>query len=159
MTRFFLAPDLCERKCALRIDKASEGRCIGLVANMPVMCPGKLRQAGAFANVGHAGQAEIDAIGENGGKQSRPVIDRPAAALMREAFAESGPGCRSHGRQHGRARYCERPPNPAWSKTLACVEALCTGTGRSRVWPADGCRRSASGRRGVVADDARAREV
>src|ERR1019366_4959349 len=48
--------------------------------------------------------------------------------------------CRSHGRQHGRARYCERPPNPAWSKTLACVEALCTGTGRSRVWPADGCR-------------------
>ena len=36
--------------------------------------------------------AEIDAIGENGGKQSRLVIDRPAAALMCEAFAESGPG-------------------------------------------------------------------
>jgi len=51
------------------------------------------------------------------------------------------------------------PPSPAWSKTLACVEALCTGTGRSRVWPAEGCRRSASGRRGVVAADARTREV
>src|ERR1019366_10184331 len=52
-----------------------------------------------------------------------------------------------------------RPPSPAWSETLACVEALCAGTGRSRVRPAVGCRRSASGRRGVVADDARAREV
>ena len=34
------------------------------------------------------------------------------------------------------------------------VWKLFAGTGRSRVWPADGCRRSASGRRGVVADDA-----
>ena len=42
---------------------------------------------------------------------------------------------RIHGRQHGRMRYCERPPSLAWSKTLACVEALCAGTGRSRVWP------------------------
>src|SRR5271167_2397358 len=65
----------------------------------------------------------------------------------------------SHGRQHGRTRYCERPTNPAWSKKLACAEARCTGTGRSRVWPAEGCRRSVSGRRGVVADDARTREV
>ena len=40
---------------------------------------------------------------------------------------------------------------------LSCIPArrLASGTGRSRVWPADGCRRSASGRRGVVADDAR----
>ena len=48
------------------------------------------------------------------------------------------PGCRraqNHGRQHGRGHYREHPSGPAWSKTLACVEALCTGTGRSRVWP------------------------
>ena len=31
----------------------------------------------------------------------------------------------------------------------------CTGAGRPRVWPAGGHCRSASGRRGVVADDAR----
>src|SRR5882672_11473996 len=71
-------------------------------------------------------------------------------------------GCRRgrfHGRQHGRTRQRERPPDPTWSKTLACADALCTGTGRSRVWPADGHRRSASGRREVVAGDARAREV
>ena len=36
---------------------------------------------------------------------------------------------------------------------------LCTGTGRPRVWPAVGHRRSASGRRGVIADDARTRGV
>ena len=44
---------------------------------------------------------------------------------------------------------------PAWSKTLACAEAPCAGTGRSRFRPAGGHRRSASGRRGAVADDAR----
>src|SRR3954453_19331923 len=30
---------------------------------------------------------------------------------------------------------------------LACAEALCTGTGRSRVWPGDGHRRSNRARR------------
>ena len=37
-------------------------------------------------------EATFRTIVSSGGKQSRPVIDRPAAALMREAFAESGPG-------------------------------------------------------------------
>jgi len=40
------------------------------------------------------------------------------------------------GRQYGRARYCERPTGPAWSETLACVDAPCAGTGRSRDRPA-----------------------
>ena len=34
-------------------------------------------------------------------------------------------------------RYREHPPDPAWSKTLACAEAFRPGTGRSRVWPAE----------------------
>ncbi len=38
-------------------------------------------------------------------------------------------------------------------------EALCGGTGRSRVRPVDGHHRSASGRRGVIAGDERTREV
>jgi hypothetical protein len=57
----------------------------------------------------------------------------------REKFEQ--PGCRrvsNHGRPHGRTRYRECLPDPAWSETLACVEALCSGTGRSRAWPADG---------------------
>ena len=34
------------------------------------------------------------------------------------------------GHTHGRA-ICERPDDPAWSQTLACADASCTGTGRS----------------------------
>ena len=35
------------------------------------------------------------------------------------------------------ARHCECPDGPAWSETLACAEAPCTGTGISHVWPMD----------------------
>jgi len=41
----------------------------------------------------------------------------------------------SCGRQHRRERQCERPSGLAWSETLACMEAPCTGTGRPRDWP------------------------
>ena len=33
----------------------------------------------------------------------------------------------------------ERPSDPAWSKTLACAEAPCAGTGRSHVRPKGAC--------------------
>ena len=39
------------------------------------------------------------------------------------------------GYMHGRADR-ERPDDPAWSQTLACAEASCTGTGRSHGRPA-----------------------
>src|SRR6516225_4976547 len=71
-------------------------------------------------------------------------------------------GCRrcfECGRQHEQARHRERLVDPAWSKNLACADALCAGTGRSRDRPFGNRRRSASGRRGAVADDARSREV
>jgi len=51
------------------------------------------------------------------------------------------------------------PCDRAWSKTLACADAPCAGTGRSRDRPFGNRRRSASGRRGAVAGDARSREV
>src|SRR5262245_41827884 len=51
------------------------------------------------------------------------------------------------------------PDDPAWSETLACADAPCAGTGRSHDRPFGSSRRSASGRRGAVADDARSREV
>src|ERR1700760_4610668 len=41
-------------------------------------------------------------------------------------------GCRrgqNHGRLNGRARHRKHPPNPAWSETLACVDALCRESG------------------------------
>ena len=40
----------------------------------------------------------------------------------------------TEGNTHGRDRR-ERLGGPAWSKTLACVDALCAGTGRSHVRP------------------------
>ena len=39
------------------------------------------------------------------------------------------------GHTHGRA-ISERLDDPAWSQTLACAEASCTGTGRSHGRPA-----------------------
>ena len=55
----------------------------------------------------------------------------------------------------------ERSVDPAWSETLACTEALCTGTGRSLDWPPNPSSGgwSAVGRRGAVAADERSREV
>ncbi len=41
------------------------------------------------------------------------------------------------GRQHGWVRNREHQPGPAWSETLACVDAPCAGTGRSRDRPAE----------------------
>ena len=59
------------------------------------------------------------------------------------------------------ARHRKCPCDPAGSETLACTYAPCTGTGRSANRPGAGAirRRSASGRRGAEADDARDAEV
>src|ERR1035437_1132022 len=70
------------------------------------------------------------------------------------------PGCRrrsADGRQHGWARYRERPDGPAWSKTLACAEVPCAGTGRPHVRPQARCRSGPhrEGANKAVADDAR----
>ena len=90
----------------------------------------------------------------------RRSVDRGAHRPAIEPRKLSIPGADAvhyGGRQHGRARHRERPDDPAWSETLACADAPCTGTGRSRGRPCgQHGRRSASGRRGAVADDARA---
>ena len=81
--------------------------------------------------------------------------ERIGQPLSRESFYS---GCRHRangGRQHIWARQRERPDDPAWSETLACADAPCAGTGRSHDRPFGNSRRSASGRRGAVADDAR----
>src|SRR4051794_29485406 len=71
----------------------------------------------------------------------------PTAAKTRSSRV---PTCSESWKAIRTGALCERPPDPAWSKTLACAEALCTGTGRSRVWPAEGRRPSASERREAV---------
>ena len=44
--------------------------------------------------------------------------------------------CCEGGRQYDEGRNREPLAGPAWSKTLACGEALCAGTGRSQARPA-----------------------
>ena len=51
---------------------------------------------------------------------SREIVNNPGAVVVR--LTEG---------QNRRARYCERPSDPAWSETLACTDAPCAGTGRS----------------------------
>ena len=66
----------------------------------------------------------------------RRSVDRGAhrpAIEPRKRFIPGADACTERGRQHGRARHRERPDDPAWSQTLACADAPCTGTGRSRA--------------------------
>src|SRR5947209_733628 len=63
------------------------------------------------------------------------------------------------GRQQPECRKREALRNPARSKTLARKDALCTGTGRSRVRPRSRRNRAVSGSLRTEADDERTREV
>lgn len=59
--------------------------------------------------------------------------ERAGQLLSRDSCVN--PGCRlglERGRQHAGAREREHPCDPAWSKTLARTDALCTGTGSTR---------------------------
>ena len=72
---------------------------------------------------------------EAGGEAS--AGEHTGQPLSRERFMILGADAVSvRGRQHGRTRQRERPAGPAWSETLACVDAPRTVTGRSRVRPA-----------------------
>src|SRR3546814_5522937 len=75
----------------MSIDGAGPGRGIGLLANGPVVHPGELTHGDAAAGLCHAGQPEIDAVGENGREQCCPVLWSAAATLVDEAIAETDP--------------------------------------------------------------------
>ena len=53
--------------------------------------------------------------------------------LSRESFISRVPTPLRMRKATRWARKGERPNDPAWSETLACVDARCPGTGRSRV--------------------------
>src|SRR3546814_9053452 len=59
---------------------------------MPVVKMGELAQTCAPAGLCHAGEAEIDPIGEDDGEQGIAIVGLPARTPMDEAFAEPGPG-------------------------------------------------------------------
>src|SRR3546814_19489045 len=59
---------------------------------MPVVKMGELAQTCAPAGLCHAGEAEIDPIGEDDGEQGIAIVGLQARTTMDEAFAEPGPG-------------------------------------------------------------------
>ena len=73
------------------IDEAPQGEGIGFVANMPIGDPGELSEAGDRAGLGHARQAEIEAVGQEARHQDSRVGDPLAAAQMGEAVGEQRP--------------------------------------------------------------------
>src|SRR3546814_3938579 len=75
----------------MSVDQAPQRRAIGSLADVPVMQMGELAQARAPAAVRHAGQAEIDAIGEDHGQQRVAIVGRTARAPVCETVAEAGP--------------------------------------------------------------------
>ena len=79
----------------------------------------------------HIGPEPCAVIREDVGEAS--AGEHAGQPLSRERTHPGMPTPFTRGRQHGGARQRECPPDPAWSETLACMDALCTGTGRSRV--------------------------
>ena len=98
-------------------------------------------------------------VGPREGAGEASAGEHTGQPLSRESLKISGADvvAFTEGNMDGRVS-ASAPPDPTWSKTLACADALCTGTGRSHGWPTGTLRVllwSASGRRGAVADDAR----
>ena len=82
----------------------------------------------------HIGPEPCVVVCKDGGEAS--VGERIGQPLSRERNLMPGADAvvRTEGNTDGHDRR-ERPDGPAWSKTLACADAPCTGTGRSHVWP------------------------
>ena len=82
----------------------------------------------------HTGPEPCVRVREGTGEAS--AGERIGQSLSRERSLIPGADVvvRTEGNTHGRDRR-ERPDGPAWSETLACADAPCTGTGRSHVWP------------------------
>jgi hypothetical protein len=78
----------------------------------------------------HIGPEPCADVRKGAGEASAGELHRPAI----EPRKTYHPGCRHSSETHGRA-FSERMDDPAWSQTLACAEASCTGTRRSHGRP------------------------
>jgi hypothetical protein len=98
-------------------------------------------------------------VGIREGVGEASVGERIGQPLSRESKKVSGADVviNTEGNMDGASSQAPAQPDVVEDPGM-CGRSLC-GTGRSRVWPAGEYRGSASGRRGVEADDARTREV
>ena len=67
------------------------------------------------------------------GKGEASTGERIGQPLSRERSVNSGADAITGAESNMGGALSRAPSSPAWSETLACVDALCTGTGRSRV--------------------------
>ena len=91
-----VSPDARQRQGAVRVDQAAQRFGVGGLGDVPVMHEREAAQARAAARVGHAGEAEVDAVRQQAGQQRRAVVAGPARAAMGEALGEAGPGVDVH---------------------------------------------------------------
>jgi hypothetical protein len=66
--------------------------------------------------------------------------DRIGQPLSRERVSSRVPTQYAARKATRLGALCERLIDPAWSKTLACADASCAGTGRSHGRPEAACR-------------------
>ena len=64
---------------------------VGFLAHVPVDDAGELPEAGAPAGLGHALEAQVDAVGQERGEQRPPLAGRQPGLQVREAAGEAGP--------------------------------------------------------------------
>ena len=74
-----------QRVALLLVDQAVQRKCVGFLADVPVRRPGELAETGDAARLGHAGQAEIEPLGEQPRHQDAAVSCGLAGAQVGEA--------------------------------------------------------------------------
>jgi hypothetical protein len=81
----------------------------------------------------HIGPEPCAGLREDVGEAS--VGERAGQPLSRESRISRVPTALTFRKATRMSALCECSVDPAWSETLACTEAPCTGTGRSLNWP------------------------
>lgn len=77
----------------------------------------------------HIGPEPCAGVREDAGEAS--AGERIGQPSSRERMFSRGPTLSTERKPTRRGAICERPDVSAWSQTLACAEASCTGTGIS----------------------------
>jgi hypothetical protein len=91
----------------MRVDDGGAGGDIVLVADVPLRQVDQMKVAEAARRVGHAGKAEVGAVGENRCQERWYIAGRIAGAQVGEPVGEAGPAVNvaqnlgdPHTRQH-----------------------------------------------------------
>ena len=85
-----LAPHGGDRQCVMGVNDPGEGGLVGVVAEVGVGGPDQLVTRDALAGLGHAGEAQVGGIGEDGGQQRILIRAGLAGPQIGEGGQEAG---------------------------------------------------------------------